>query len=301
MFKHIEYRTENGIALEQSGFDFSYDEDNRKIYLTGIGGTIVMNLNRRIARFNDTKIWFFSPAKFDDDNILRINENDIEKIINPLLNKKYYLPSPVKRIVVDAGHGGHDNGAVGLKYKEKDLNLSLSRKIKAALEAKGFEVILSRNEDIFLPLDERSKFAKDQKADLFLCIHHNASGTAPQASGIECFSLPAPGADSSHENGGKATPPLPGNKFDEANINLNYLLQSHLISTVNAVDRGVKFARYRVLVNAPCPAILIEAGFVSNKKEENELNSESRQNKTAEAVAAAVVKFAQNAVIQKLD
>lgn len=302
MFKNIEYRTENGIALEKSTFNFTYDEDSRKIYLNGIGGTMIMDVNRRIARFNGTKIWLFTPAKFDNERVLRISENDIEKIIKPLLGKKYYLPSPIKRIVIDAGHGGHDNGAVGLKYKEKDLNLSLSRKIKSALGAKGFEVIMSRNEDKYLTLDERSEFAKAQKADLFLCIHHNASPSTKAAEGVETFSLSAPLVSSTHDRknivpAGK----LPGNTFDDANINLSYQIQSHIINNLTVNDRGMKFARFRVLVNAPCPAILLEAGFVSNPAEEIAVNTDERQNKTAKSVAEAVQLFSDNAMNQQAE
>lgn len=293
MFKNVEYKTADGIALSKLDFDFYFAENDKKIYLSGQYGTLVMTLNRRIALFNGTKVWLYSPPKFDADGVLRINETDVQKIINPLLQKRYTLKNPVKRIVVDAGHGGHDNGAVGLKYKEKDLNLSLSFKIKSALEAKGFEVIMTRSEDKFLTLDERSEFAKQQKADLFLCIHHNASGVTSKAEGIETFSLSAAGMNSTQDKKGVIPAgTLPGNAFDEANINLNYQIQSHLINNLKVNDRGMKFARFRVLVNAPCPAILLEAGFVSNPAEEISIYSEERQNKTAAAAAEAVFQFA---------
>ena len=301
MLRNVEYKTDSGIALEKTGFDFTYDEDAGKIYLAGPGGTMIMNINRRISHFNGTKIWLFTPAKLDKDGILRISENDIEKIIIPLLGRKYLLTSPVKRIVIDAGHGGNDNGAVGLKYKEKDLNLALSRKIKSALEAKGFEVIMTRNEDIFLTLEERSKFAKEQKADLFLCIHHNASPATKTASGIETFSLSAPHVNSTHDKKGIVPAGiLPGNAFDNANINLNYQIQSHIINNLSVNDRGMKFARFRVLVNAPCPAILLEAGFVSNPTEEIAVSADERQNKIACSVAEAVQLFSDNAMKQQL-
>ena len=302
LFRTVEYKTDNGIALEKTDFDFNYDEDNKKIYLTGPGGTMLMDVNRRISHFNGTKIWLFTPAKIDKDGILRISENDIEKIIIPLLGKKYSLPSPVKRIVIDAGHGGNDNGAAGLKYKEKDLNLALSRKIKSALEAKGFEVIMTRNEDIFLSLEERSKFAKEQKADLFLCIHHNASPATKTAAGIETFSLSAPHVNSTHDKKGIVPAGiLPGNTFDNANINLSYQIQSYIINNLPVNDRGMKFARFRVLVNAPCPAILLEAGFVSNPAEEIAAGSDERQNKIAKSVAEAIQLFSGNAMKQQTE
>lgn len=293
MFKQIEYQTADGIALEQLDFNCNYDENTRKIYLAGAGGTFVMDLNRRISLFNGTKIWLFSPPKFDRDNILRIGVSDVQKIINPLLLKKYSLMRPVKRIVIDAGHGGHDNGAVGLKYKEKDLNLSLSLKIKSALEDKGFEVIMTRTEDKFLTLDERSEFAKQQQADLFLCVHHNASGSTKTAHGTETFSLSAAGMNSTQDKKGIIpTGTLPGNAFDDANINLNYQIQSHIINNISTNDRGMKFARFRVLVNAPCPAVLLEAGFVSNPDEEIASATDDRQTKIAQAVTDAILQFA---------
>ena len=296
MFKVVEYKTEKGIALEQLGFDLDYDEETKKVKLCSSTGELIMTLNRRISLFNGTKVWLFSPVKFDDDEILRISESDVEKIIKPLMSKKYPLPSVVKRIIVDAGHGGEDTGAIGLKSKEKDLNLALSRKVKTALEAKGFEVIMTRDEDKFLTLDERSKFAAENKADLFICIHHNASGSTKAANGIESYSLSPANVNSTHDK--KDTVPsgeLPGNIFDEANINLSYYIQSCVINNTAANDRGMKFARFKVLVNAPCPAILFEAGFISNPSEEIAINSSERQDKTAKAIAEAVEKFSENA------
>ncbi len=292
MFKTVEYQTADGIALEKLDFDCNYDKNTRKIYLSGANGTFVMDLNRRISLFNGTKVWLFSPPKFDKENVLRIGVSDVQKIINPLLLKKYSLSRSVKRIVVDAGHGGHDNGAVGLKHKEKDLNLSLSLKIKSALENKGFEVIMTRAEDKFLTLDERSEFAKQQKADLFLCVHHNASGGTKKANGTETFSLSAAGMNSTQDRKGIIPAgTLPGNTFDDANINLNYQIQSHIINSIKTNDRGMKFARFRVLVNAPCPAILLEAGFVSNPDEEIASATEDRQTKIARAVTDAILQF----------
>lgn len=292
MFRTVEYETQDGIALEKLGYDLDFDDENGKIEIRNNADVLNMNLNRRIAQFNGIKVWFYSPAKLDKYGDLRIGRNDIEKIMCPLFNRQAPLPRNIKRIVVDAGHGGEDSGAIGAKYKEKDLNLALSRKIKTALEAKGFEVIMTRDEDKFLTLDERSEFAEKQKADIFICVHHNAAASSPLAHGIETYSLTAAGEAGSHDRTHTDQSERKGNKFDTENIVLNYLVQSKMIEKTSAYDRGVKFARYKVLVQAPCPAILLEAGFVSNKKEEDALNTDTRQKNIADAVAEAVCIFA---------
>ena len=242
-----------------------------------------MNYGRRIADFNGVKVWLFHPPVFDKNGVIRIHEANVENIITPLLRRDYTIKS-IKRIVLDPGHGGHDKGAVGKISFEKDLNLKLALKIKDELEKAGFEVFMTRSDDTFLPLDERSSFAKEHNADIFISIHHNAASVSA-ANGVEIFTLPPAGIASSHENGGKITDALPGNSFDHANINLSYLIYSNIIKNTDLNDRGMKFARYQVLTAAPCPAVLLEAGFISNAKEEALLNNSDIHAKIAEAIA----------------
>lgn len=290
MFKPVEFKTADGIALEKLDCNFYCNKEKNEIFLSGKYGTFIMKPDCRTAEFNKRKIWLFSPVRYDKDGILRIEESNIEKIITPLLKRNYTIPDNAARIIIDPGHGMDDNGAVGAFSKEKDLNLSLSLKIREALEKKGFEVVMTRRDDSFLTLDARSDFAQKQQAGIFLSIHHNASENK-KANGIETYSLPPGGIAATHNTIKKIPDALPGNRFDNENINLNHLIHSHLIKQLGSFDRGSKFARYKVLVNAPCPAVLIEAGFISNQQEEIEINTEERQKKCAAAIAEALCEW----------
>ena len=301
MFRTVEFETADGIAVEKIDAVAEFSDDGKKVLLKNEQNTLEMTVNRRIVKLNGIKVWLTLPLKADVNGDWRISRVDFDKIITPLFLNKFQLSRDVKKIVVDAGHGGDDTGAVGKKYNEKDLNLALAFKIKSALEAKGFEVILSRDRDIFLTLDKRSEFAAEKQADIFLCIHHNAARGVPAAHGIETYSLTFGGCAGTHDSGRNATAKheRAGNKFDTENILLNYLVQSEVIGATGAFDRGVKFARYKVLVQAPCPAILFEGGFVSNTKEEEMINSAEHQTKAASAIAEAVAKFARLTAPQK--
>lgn len=292
MFKNVEYHTSDGIAIEKLPYKYSFSEEEKTILLSHKDNVFDIKLNRRIAKLNGIKVWLLSPTRMDEQDIPRIHQTNVDNIIKPLLELQQPSPSPVKRIILDPGHGDHDKGAVGKISLEKDLNLKLALKLRQCLEDKGFEVIMTRSDDTFVSLDRRSEFAKEQKADLFISIHHNASIGAPNASGVETYSLSSAGMPSSNGTKGKIPGTLPGNAFDAANVKLNYLIHSNLIKSVGGNDRGVKFARFKVLVNAPCPAVLVEVGFISNVKEEVLLNTEARQNKTADAIAKGIAEYA---------
>ena len=292
LFRTVEYETADGIALQKLDCKLHSDDNSGKIILQNNKNILTLQLNSRLADFNGYKIWFFSPVIADSYGDLRISKTDVEKIINPLFYQTYKHCRPIKKIVLDPGHGGEDSGAVNKGIKEKDLNLALCKKIKTALDAKGFEILLTRNDDTFVSLNDRSKFAKQHAADIFISIHHNAS-LQPDTIGTETYALTAAGAESTHNSPNISKAVRRGNSFDNANIILSHLIHSKVISNINTFDRGMKFARYKVLVQAPCPAILFEAGFVSNITEAAECHSEIRQKKTAEAIAAAVKIFAE--------
>lgn len=293
MFRTIEFENHSGIAAELLGNDFSFDPETKKANFKNQQNTVTLTLNRRIIKFNNIKIWLYNPVIADSEGDLRISKTDYEKILKILLSPGNIQKKTLKRIILDPGHGNEDAGAVGKKFKEKDINLALALRIKKSLESAGFEVIMTRNDDTFLPLAERSDFAAKNNADLFISIHHNAAKGNPVAHGIETYSLTAAGNAGTHDNGKNATSTHErrGNKFDNENILLNYLVQSNMISATKSFDRGVKFARYQVLVQAPCPAILIEAGFISNPQEELLINSPDRQTQIADAVTQAVMEF----------
>lgn len=176
------------------------------------------------------------------------------------------------KICLDAGHGGYDSGAVGKFSKEKDLTLAITLLTKTELEKAGYIATLTRDKDIFKPLNERCIIANENKADIFVSIHIN-SATNTQANGFEvyCFKMQKDGVWTQAGKLAKA-------------------IEKHYIKEVKEIksDRGVKEANFFVLRLTLMPAILVECGFISNEEEEKILNTKEVQIEIAKAISNGI-------------
>lgn len=215
------------------------------------------------------------------------------------------------KVVIDAGHGGKDPGALGKKSREKDITLSIALKLGNYIKEKsdGVEVIYTRSTDEFIELHKRSEIANKNKADLFISIHANAnknisaSGTDSWVMGIhkneenlavaknenkvilveEDYSSKYMGFDPN------ATESyiifnLMQNIFLEQSLSMASLTQSQLSERAGRKNRGVKSAPFMVLWNCAMPSVLIEVGFITNLEEEKYLTSEYGQDIIASAI-----------------
>ena len=172
-----------------------------------------------------------------------------------------------KIICIDAGHGGDDPGAVNGKRYEKTAALAIAKKVAARLIADGYKVVFTRGLDKNLSLAERCRISNDREADAFISIHLNAA-TNKKASGIETWR---------YEKVGSTTKKLANE------------VQAELIGATGAVDRGVKTTTaFYVLKHTKAPAILVEAGFISNSADCQKLFNASYQTKVAKAIAKGV-------------
>ncbi len=178
------------------------------------------------------------------------------------------------RIVLDAGHGGKDKGANRNGVNEKDLNLSLALLVRQALVEKGFEVIMTRSTDEFLPLPTITAITNRNRPDLFISIHHNAS-TNPAVRGIETY------------------------WYTPQSRPLAEKIQRRSINAVGARDGGVKQAMFYVIHHTNVPAVLCEVGYVSNPAELEELQTMERKQKTARAIADGVVDYLKSRISAK--
>ncbi len=228
---------------------------------------------------------------------------DPEALTPGSLTREFGLTA--KTIVIDAGHGGRDPGGGRGDLIEKPIVLSLSKKIGAILSAKGYTVLLTRETDRFIPLKERTAFATRHKGDLFLSIHANASEN-PQANGIETYYLDVKSTDKNAEiiaarenaNSGYSIQELESllkgliveSKSKDSRRLAKYV-QQELVASTGAADRGVKHARFVVLIGTSVPAILVETGFVTNPTEGRKLTSDAYQQQLAAAIVRGVEKF----------
>ncbi|MFL5301221.1 MAG: N-acetylmuramoyl-L-alanine amidase [Anaeromyxobacteraceae bacterium] len=219
----------------------------------------------------------------------------------------------VRRIVVDAGHGGHDTGAIGpTRVREKDVTLAMAKRLARRLEAKGFEVVLTRNDDTFVPLEERTAIANARRGDLFVSLHANAHPRRDRA-GVETYMLNA--ADdryarrlAARENGAAADDgaeaqdvrrvltDLDVQSSAEASRRLAHAVQHEVCAGIrgrvgDVRDLGVKSALFYVLLGARMPAVLVETSFISNRTEEKRLASARFQDEVASSVTRAIEHF----------
>jgi N-acetylmuramoyl-L-alanine amidase len=216
----------------------------------------------------------------------------------------------VSRIVIDAGHGGHDPGAKGKGITEAELVLDVSLRLEKLLQkVPGVEVILTRSTDDFIPLPERTAIANREGADLFLSIHANAS-TNPQARGIETYFLnfatntsAAAVAARENANSAQAMGSLPdfvkaialNNKLDESRdfaADVQRAMFERLKGSNKTLKNlGVKQAPFVVLIGAAMPSVLAEISFVTNAQEAKLLKSTAYRQRIAEALFNAIRKY----------
>ena len=213
----------------------------------------------------------------------------------------------VKTIVIDPGHGGKDPGAVSKARQEKQIVLSLSKTLRDILVKKGYNVRLTRETDVFLPLRKRTQFATNQKADLFISIHTNASISA-KAIGIETYYLALASDESARrtamrENAGaeynmKELDALVGRILKKSKSTesrrLAELIQAQLTSGKQVRNRGVKHAPFVVLIGTKVPAVLVEVGFISNPTEGKKLTTKTYQRQLATAIASGIEQYIKN-------
>ena len=242
----------------------------------------------------------------------------MKKIYTILLFLGFLLPTYAFTIVLDAGHGGHDAGAVGSFSKEKNINLRYTLLVGDMIKKNipDAKVIYTRDKDVFVDLNERARIANRNKADLFVSIHTNSSKNT-SANGMETFTL---GVSRSKENMEVAMLENSVIKLEEdyetkyegfdpnsvdsyimfefmkdqytdRSITCADFIQTKMINTSKRNDRGVRQAGFLVLRATAMPSVLVELGFISNKDEEKYLNNNENQVKLATAIFNGIKEY----------
>lgn len=171
-----------------------------------------------------------------------------------------------KVVVIDAGHGGHDPGAVANGLKEKDLTLNIAKLVQEKLKSYNVKVVMTRTSDKYLTLSERARISNRNKADLFVSIHINAGG----GTGFESFIY----------NGGVTS----------STVAFQNTIHSEILKQVNVKDRGKKRANLAVVRETKAPAVLTECLFIDNSNDANKLKRDSYLDKFAEGHVKGIVK-----------
>jgi len=242
-------------------------------------------------------------------------KNKLAIVIPPPTREDLQLRArvPKLRIVVDAGHGGWDLGTVGRRgLLEKDLVLEIAERLGKLLSSRlGADVIYTRQDDTYIPLDERAEIANQAQADLFVSVHANYSDL-PSARGVETYytnSFSAPGSKEAKDADARMNPPgtLPAvtptlsaadlHERIEQSRRLAASVQRSLYGTLAVQnpglrDRGVKEAGFVVLTESAMPGILAEVSFVSSPTDEQKLRSDGYREQIAEALYRGIARYA---------
>jgi len=218
----------------------------------------------------------------------------------------------VGRIVLDPGHGGQDTGTIGSEgLREKDLVLDVAKRLGAMIEERmGSEVIFTRSDDTFIPLERRTEIANEAKADLFLSIHANSSSLRT-AAGVETYYLNFTTSHSALEVAARENSGSQQTVYDlqdlvekialkdkvEESREFATRIQSSLFTlsaktNVHAKDRGVRKAPFVVLIGASMPSVLAEIGFISNPHDESTMKRTEYREKMAEALYKGLASYA---------
>lgn len=228
--------------------------------------------------------------------------NEIKVTFTPAKTKKNFT------IVIDAGHGGKDPGAVVGSYREKDIALGVAKYLESNLK-KDFNIIMARGGDTFVPLADRPKIANSRKADMFISIHVNAAQNT-SAKGVEVFyysktSSPYAARVAAYENSfgensgaqigdiSKILGELEYKKYQEVSAKLAKGINDSLAKSMNMTNRGIQGANFAVLrglgrPKAITPGVLIELGFITNKSDRDKMINGKNQKIMADRIAEQV-------------
>jgi len=273
------------------GLTFAYTKNANKI-----SGAVIYDKTRkavfsasyRDGTVNGVQVYFLYPMLIKNSEPY-ISEVDFLTCLDPLLRYKTPVKLGMKTIMVDAGHGGSDPGAINGSHKEKIYTLQIAKRLQTQLEKLGFRVIMTRTGDTYPTLQERAALCKKYKPDLYISIHCNSS-TSKTPAGIETYrAVPVGGTET---KGSKVkTEKQSANEFDANSSRLAYEIQKGMLAATGGTDRGTRHQAIYVIGNASCPAVLVEVGYLSNEAEVKKIASPDYQNKIVSGILAGLAGY----------
>lgn len=266
---HSILRTEDSLNL----FLFNVQSYNEQDLIKTLNGTYYNKLMFSLL----PKIGVKTGLPLNKDDIVKIEQSVDGKALkltitttqsSAIITEKPFKKTSMKsKIVLDAGHGGSDYGAIREGINEKDITLDITQRVDSILRSKGYKVSLVRNDDIFVSLEDRVAYSEAEQPELFVSIHVNSS-VSNDPSGIETHWY--------HDN----------------SKDLAEIIHKHMTKQIpNSKDRGLFKSKFYVINHTTVPAVLCEIGFLSNSDERNDLITDSRKQKTAKAIAEGIIEY----------
>lgn len=287
--------TDGRAWLARLGYKVSYNADKQILSATSAAGRIELTGDSREASIFGVRVFLGEPATVHKGALL-VPVIDVERFLKPMLQPSSVSRRPLRTIVIDPGHGGNDSGTQNKpgKINEKVMTLDVAKRLQGLLTASGYRVIMTRTDDRFVELPARAEMANKAKADLFISIHFNAVASGQAVRGTETYVLTAQNQRSTSSPASAASDKelQPGNRNDTWNAVLGWQMHRKLLGKLKTEDRGYKRARFAVLRLVECPAVLVEAGYLSNDAEARRIATPSYRGDIAEAIAAGVEAYA---------
>lgn len=278
------------------GLKVAWLERGRRLQVFNETTRIVIEADRREADINGLRVFLGEPV-VESGGTLWLGTIDASTLLGAIVRPAAIPGSPpaLRVICLDAGHGGNDTGTQNrrLKLDEKVLTLDVAQRVRRLLEAKGYRVVMTRTDDRFIELEDRAAFANRAKADLFVSIHFNAF-PQPGVAGTETYILTRRGQRSTggarREKSDQVG--LPGHRADPWNAIIGHAIHRQLVGRLNSDDRGLKFARFKVLTLVNCPGVLVESGYLSNEAEARRIATPAYRAEIAAGIVAGIESYA---------
>jgi N-acetylmuramoyl-L-alanine amidase len=300
------------------GINLEYDTFTRTIILSKEAQRINLRVGDALVLVNGQPLHLNHPIDIYQGTVV-VPYRFKEQVLDNLFKEFYIAPKAapallkIRKVVIDAGHGGVDPGAIGRTgLREKDVNLDIAKRLSVLLKSRGIEVVMTRPIDKFVLLDRRVSIANSSGADLFVSIHSNANRVR-SLNGFEVYYVSPQVNDAKRASGSAkyATLNLENAYFANYSQDLKAILWD-MIYTANRAESielarslcrvisndlgvrvlGIKGARFEVLRDVRLPAVLIEAGFLSNYEEERKLRNSFYRQKIAESIVQGIQNYA---------
>jgi N-acetylmuramoyl-L-alanine amidase len=268
------------------------DSTGKTVVLNNGRNQLQLTLDSREAVVNGLRNWLCFPVLAKDGKFL-VSRIDLAKTIEPQLRPQMIQrKGKLQTVVLDAGHGGFDKGARSSHGTEKEYALDVVRQLRPLLQANGFKVIMTRENDVFLPLELRAHIANQTRDSIFVSIHFNATSNL-DATGFEIFSLAPRGAPSTADDAIALSfiNMQAGNAVDAQSFELSAAVYHSMLGHIPEFDRGIKRARFAVLRLTKIPAILVEGGFLSETNDSNLVANPAWRVKLAEAISVGIENY----------
>lgn len=262
------YRSRTATVIFEAG--------SRRVVVNGLS----VYLNRSVLKAAGN--WVIAPV------------DAVDTVGAILLPSRALRKASAALVVLDPGHGGADPGTGEGSLQEKGFTLDIAKRVRGRLRENHVNVMMTRDRDATMSLDERCWRADRYGADIFVSIHLNASRN-PAISGVETYIVPASGYPTTVELEQNVLTvkrkDCPGNRFDGANVVLAQYLHKGLLAHTGSADRGIRRARFYVIRNANSPAALVECGFLSNRKEARKILDADYRDQIAEGISRGILTY----------